>query len=344
MGDVMEKEQLDQLKKDLTIASQTIAGTKGIIAESERAMKQREVIEEWKSTTSKDKKFKAFDIPRQLIKCLLSTQEHNGIILFGEGGIGKTILTLKEVKESLEPNEWQYSNGYTTPLALYEFLYLNAESKLLILDDVEGLFDNHISMSILKGALWDSDGKRIVQYKSKSKQVENLPEQFVMRAKIIILCNRIPNEKDISVKAMISRTIPYELSFSYAQKLSLCKQFVNANETLNEKEREQVIRILEENTNEATKDFNFRTMKKLIAFVKYNEGGAEELFNATTETDDDLAVYLEAIKNNPHSVTEQIIYFMANTGKKRRTFFRIKGRIKKSNAFVPSKKNMAQGI
>jgi len=88
---------------------------------------------------------------------------------------------------------------------------------VIILDDVEGIFQNKLSLAILKGALWNSDGERICQYSSKSDKA-TMPEKFVMNAKVIILCNHIPRENDSSTRAMISRTIFYKMGFSFERK------------------------------------------------------------------------------------------------------------------------------
>lgn len=324
----MEKEKLKEILED------AVKDNPDVVVKGEftylKTPEQREAekqLNEWKSETHKVAPIKEFRIPHELINVLLSTDQYNGLVFYGEGGIGKTVLTLSSIKNTLKPKEWEYSNGYTTPLALYEFLYKNRNAKVLLMDDVEGLFTHPLSLSLLKGALWDSDGKRIVQYSSKSSKT-SIPSAFVMTAKIIILCNNIPKENDASTRALLSRTIHYEVLFSFKQKMRICNLFLDKDPTINEEQKKQVRALLKSNVNEATQEFNFRTLRKLIAFVVYNPLKAEELFKATTITDELKAAYLR-VSSSGDMVKAQIEVFMEITGRGRRTYFRIKKELSK---------------
>jgi hypothetical protein len=288
-------------------------------------------IKEWKEKKTEFHLLKEFKIPQELIKCLFSTNQYDGFLMSGEGGLGKTILAISSVKQNFKTDEWEYTNGYITPLALYEFLYLNRNKKVIIIDDIEGVFNNKLSLSILKGALWDSEGKRICQYSSKSDKAQ-MPEKFVMNAKIIILCNDIPKENDISTRAMLSRMILYRMKLTFEEKIEICKRFI-LEEKLEKQIENKVLNILETKVTEATRDFNFRTLRKLIAFAIYDIKKAESLFEATTEIDEDKQAYLRVSKMGL-KVSEQVIEFIQTTGRSRRTFFRIKSDI------VSQKKDM----
>jgi len=330
----MEKEKLKQFLEDT--ARESGLTIKGEIAEL-KTPEQKEAekeLEEWKNNKQKYNIIEEFKTPNELLKCLLSTKQYEGLIFTGEGGIGKTILTLSSIKKILNSDDWEYSNGYTTPLSLYEFLYNNRDKKAVILDDVEGIFNNKLSLAILKGALWDSDGKRICQYSSKSDKAK-MPEKFIMKANIIILCNHIPKENDASTRAMISRTIFYKMGFSFEQKMRICKNFIKEDKTLTTNDKKQILEILCNEITEATRDFNFRTLRKLIAFVQYDEKQAKDLFHATTEVDELKRVYL-AVSKKYDVVKNQIYVFMEKTGMSRRTFFRIK---KEISAEVSKKKD-----
>lgn len=325
----MDKEKLKEFLEDT--ARESGLQIKGEIAEL-KTPEQRESekeFQDWKEEKRDFKILKEFKIPHELLSCLIQTKKYQGLIFSGEGGIGKTILTISSIKKSLEPEEWNYSGGYTTPLSFYEFLYDNRNKKVIILDDIEGVFSNHLSLAILKGALWESDGKRICQYASKSDKAK-VPERFVMNAKIIILCNHIPKENDISTRAMISRTIFYKMQFSFLEKMRICKKFVIEDKSVSEDDKVIVLNILNDEVTEATRDFNFRTLRKLIAFVQYDFNKARMLFKATTETDELKEAYFNVIER-AKIVKEQINFFVEMTGKSRATFFRIKKEVKSAN-------------
>jgi len=283
---------------------------------------QQKNLAEWKNTAKKGHiHIPEFEIPKKLLNVLIKGNDYKGLVLLGEGGVGKTCMTIQSIKSNLKPGAWEYQNGYTTPLALYEFLYKGRDKDVLILDDIEGVFNNQVSLSILKAALWDVDGQRIVHYNSSSKHLE-APRAFVIRAKVIILCNSIPKAKDLSMRAMLSRTISYEFNLSYKQKLKICEQFINNDDDTTNDQKNEVIQLLKSHTNRATKDFNFRTMRKAIAFVKNNPDSAEELFKATTKEDELKAAYFQTLDSK--TVKEQVKKFQDLTGKSRRTFFNIK--------------------
>ncbi|NQV08895.1 hypothetical protein HQ529_03530 [Candidatus Woesearchaeota archaeon] len=290
-----------------------------------KTKEQREAdkeIDNWKETKKDYIPIKEFDTAHELINCLLRTPQFNGLILHGEGGVGKTVLTLNTIKSELKANEWDYMNGYTTPLSLAEFLYKNRNKKVIIIDDTEGIFNNHLSMSLIKGGLWEVDGKRVITYSTKSDKTD-IPDQFVVNFKIIFLCNHIPNENDSSTRAMISRTIPYMVKFTFKEKMDICKTFVEKDPTLTPEKKKRVIELLEKNVTETTRDFNFRTLRKLLSFVEYNDAKAEELFRATTEVDEMKEAYFKSVKVSK-VVKEQRQHFMKLTGRSARTFHYVK--------------------
>jgi hypothetical protein len=80
-------------------------------------------------------------------------------------------------------------------------------------------------------------------------------------------------------------------------------------------------------------------MEKLIAFVRYNPEKALDLFRHTTTENDDEALILKFMNANL-STEKQAERFFKETGKSRRTFFRIKKRL---SAKVSSKNDVTNG-
>ena len=336
----MKKQQKELLIKQLNEASKNIKIENNKVINLNKIKDQEaKLLTEWKTQKAVEIDIREFNIPKRLIRVSLNTKEYHALILYGEGGLGKTFLTINEVKGILKPDKWSYYNGYSTPLSIYEILYLNRNKKLVILDDIEGLFCNPIAVSILKGALWDSNGKRLVQYNSKSEKAENLPSTFEIKAKLIILCNKIPNSDDVTINALISRTLPYEVSFSYQQKIEILEKMVNSREDLTAKQKENCIEIIKKETTIATKNLSFRTLRKVIAFVKEDKKNAVDLFKATTEKDEDVEIVFELMKKGL-DIDKQIQQFCDKTGKSRATFYRIKKKIiSKSDGEVADKKS-----
>ena len=96
----------------------------------------------------------------------------NAAIIESVGGLGKTYLTLTDlerIKMDLEKEgktlNIEYNSTYSTPLALFIYLYEhNDENTIIVIDDCEGIFSNPVSISIMKSATWTINGTRNINY------------------------------------------------------------------------------------------------------------------------------------------------------------------------------------
>lgn len=285
---------------------------------------EQQLIEEWRATPVQEIDVPEFATAKHLILAT-ARGDGNATLITGEGGIGKTFLTINTIKAVIK--DYLYFNGYTTPLSFYKYLYTNKD-KLLILDDAEGIFNDDKGLALLKSALWDADGKRVINYASTSDKAEGLPSMFEFTGKLIILCNKIPRENDLSVSAMIGRTISYELNFSYLQKKKLMYEILGKKQGLTDEQKKLAREILDRHASITTKYFNFRTLEKLLVFIKYNPEKAEQLFTSTIKQDEDETIVWE-LMNGTKGISEQVADFINTTEKSRRTFFHIKKRLQK---------------
>ncbi|MFA5773697.1 MAG: hypothetical protein WC908_03430 [Candidatus Paceibacterota bacterium] len=285
---------------------------------------EQKLVAEWKATPPQDVQIPEFETAKHLILAT-AKGDGNATLITGEGGIGKTFLAINTIKAVTK--DFEFFNGYTTPLSFYKFLYGHRE-KLILLDDVEGIFNDEKGMALLKGALWDADGKRIINYASTSDKAEGLPSMFEFKGKLIMLCNKVPRENDISVSAMISRTISYELSFSHLQKKRIMYEILDKKQGLTDEQKRLAKQVIDKHTNLITKHFNFRTLERLLVFIRYNPTLAEQLFTSTIKQDEDETIVWE-LMNSQKGISEQIAVFHQLTGKCRRTFYNIKRGLQK---------------
>ncbi len=312
------------LFKPASELSKTDALNLKLLAEEEKAAKEKELLASWKETINTGSAIiPEFGIAKDLILTTVKG-ESNATILTGEGGIGKTYLTLQTIKES--GAEFIYRNGYTTPLSFYKTLYDN-NGKLIVMDDVEGLFTDPKGIALLKGALWDTAGKRLLNYVSTSDKLDNLPPIFEFTGKMVILANTIPHKNYANVNAMISRAIHYRVEFSHAQKMAIIKEVLDKKTALSQEQKAKAWNLIQAHTSIATKNFNIRTLEKLCYFIKYDESKAESLFKATIEEDGEERLVYELMQNNNLSVIEQVARFIEETGKSRRTYFTMKKKL-----------------
>lgn len=338
------KAQLEEASKNVAVDSVT----KTNLGDSRVRDYEERVISEWKKEKVKAVRIAEFDTAKDLIKVTLNGLS-TATLISGEGGIGKTFLTIETVKEELKPDEWVYKSGFTSPLAFYKFLYRNRNTKVIIVDDVEGLFNNSVSLAIMKRATHDTTGKRLIYYDTTSNKAEGTPAVFELKSRLIILCNKVPNWNEPNMTAFLSRTIHYKLEFSHEQKKEIIRQILSIRKDLSKEQKQRVLEIIDKETTIATKNFNIRTMEKLTAYVKYNPQKAETLFRETTDKDDDEELVMQLMISD-FTAERQADKFYKATGKSRRTYFRIKKRIAQKSktdtqesAKVTPKKDVTNG-
>lgn len=79
--------------------------------------------------------------------------------------------------------------GYSTAPALYTTLYEYSESKeTLVFDDCDAVLGDETSLNILKAAL-DTSGKRVISWKSASRNSTDAPDQFEFKGAVIFITN-----------------------------------------------------------------------------------------------------------------------------------------------------------
>jgi hypothetical protein len=274
---------------------------------------------------------------------MVITGRLTSVILISEGGLGKSYLAVKKVKQ-LVPDRYQYFSGHITSLSLYKLLYRNNES-IIILDDVEELLSDSTAIGILKSALWDVDGKRTVTYATTSDKADDVPDHFEFKGGIIILCNEIPREKNPAVKALASRTVLYRIRLTYEQKRQIMNMIIDDCQDFTKEDRTILKKELLKQTSICTDNFNLRTLQKLIAFYKYNKevfSSNKELFislfSDIIETDDLKSIVWELIQSKLE-VKKQVEQFTKMSGHSRATFFRIKKDLVIEQSIKVSKKN-----
>lgn len=79
--------------------------------------------------------------------------------------------------------------GYSTAPALYMTLYEYSESReTLVFDDCDAVLGDETSLNILKAAL-DTSGKRLISWRSQSRNGTDAPDQFEFKGSVIFITN-----------------------------------------------------------------------------------------------------------------------------------------------------------
>lgn len=284
---------------------------------------EEQIINEWRNEKPKPVvESNQINILKKYVEMTIKRFNH-GLIITGRAGLGKTYATINILKELKA--DFKYKSGYITALGLYKFLYANRANNIL-LDDLEGLTGNENTIALLKTALWEANGKRIISYETTSKQLEDTPTAFEFTGTIIILANEIKSRKNESFKALLSRAINFNLTFKHSEVLSICFEILKQRDLTDEQVK--VIKDVLENEIEASTTFNLRLFDRLISMVKFDMDNAKELFLLSLKDDEDVVLVYGLMKRKELSVKQQYYLFNSKTGKSRRTFYRIKGKIK----------------
>jgi len=259
----------------------------------------------------------------------------NSLVCVSRTGIGKTYATLNILRK--QGKEYAYKNGFSTALSLYQYIYDNRD-KLIVIDDLtDNIFKDKKIIAILKACLYGESNKRFVNYDTTSDKL-SVPNRFEFTGKVIILANEIGNKHSEDFKALISRGIFFEMSYSFKETISIAYKIIRNNK-LTDKQNVRIKQIIKDNVTSVC-EFNFRKLEHLIEMVKFDMSKAEELFINSYKVDEDTRL-VEQLIQRASPVKDQAREFTEKTGKSRRTYFTIK---KKISAVVQSKNNVALAL
>lgn len=110
------------------------------------------------------------------------------------GGVGKT----ETVKRALKKLGVQhtYKTGHMTVTELVRLFYEHRD-ELIVIDDVDALFQSERTFSILRAAC-DTGMDRKVEYASPSYTVADIPQSFSVTSQVLLLVNSFPESPSIN--------------------------------------------------------------------------------------------------------------------------------------------------
>ena len=140
-----------------------------------------------------------------------------GLAIVGPGGLGKTHVVESLLAKRRIETEHIGKNSHITPLALYQTLYEHRNREVILLDDIEHVYKQEVSVGILRSALWGKKvaggrRRRVVTY-TTSKEI-SVPDRFEYSGGIILIGNKIPRQDDPIVEALLTRIPTIEFSIA----------------------------------------------------------------------------------------------------------------------------------
>lgn len=258
-------------------------------------------------------------------------------IINSSGGLGKSYNSIAILNKE-NPN-YAYTDSYSSAASFYTWLYKN-RNKIIVLDDVSGLFSDKRAQAYLKAATWEVNGKRIIhnmtQRPLEDEDGRIVPNTFEFEGALIILTNDI-NKKNEHIKAIITRSNYAEIVISYDEKLDILRQISKKPyKKLTDTERDEIFNFLKDNCSQAVSDLNLRTLIHFYQFYEYSKkNGKKDLWKRLglnlLKKDDLLLMVLELEKDETlKTVDDKQKKFTELSHKSRATYFRIKGQLEKS--------------
>ena len=269
-------------------------------------------------------------ILKNFVKATIESDKINFFICSGDSGIGKSFSTVAALKNI--GCKYASLTSKVTPLMLYAFLHEHKD-EVILFDDLIGVFESDISMSILLSALWSVGEHRIVEYKSTSKAFDNLQikDIFEFTGKIILLTNK-QNYKDKFISALQDRAFYYNLDFNYSEKVQFMRELIKLdNDKITYAQREEIFQEITKNSNPATDSFSFRTLLKAYSLYLSCADAWKEMLKVIMPSDDARVFVWNSIQLNT-DVSVAINEFIGLGHGCRKTFFNIKRAFRKESS------------
>jgi|EBPBio282013_DNA_FD.fasta_scaffold07987_3 hypothetical protein len=199
-------------------------------------------------------------------------------IVSGPGGLGKT----HEVDNALsscglnQQKGYTIIKGYSSARGLYEALYMNNDT-LLVLDDCDAALTDRTAIEILKGAL-DTYSTRTISWLVKSKNADpSIPNSFEFTGRLIFITNRCLVELD---QALRTRCLVIDLTMTKDEIFTRMQEMARNLTGYTENEKSQALQFVNGKLGEI-KNLSLRTLLMVLKILKSNPTNWETLATYT---------------------------------------------------------------
>lgn len=258
----------------------------------------------------------------------LVKSEINSLVIKGANGIGKShtiINTLHDIGLK-RGKHYIVITGHITPLQLFHMIGRTAtlqKPRLIVFDDVDSIVQNKTSIALLKSALWEIEGKRLVSYHSSSSRVEG-PATIEFRGKVIVVLNNIKQEGMFG-KPLLDRGIMYEMLLQPAEVIAYVEKILPSLATgLPVKDREAVWEQVKPFSDNPS--FSIRSLLRAMEFYRLDPKNYLTLYVHSLHLSAEQKI-LYSVREEFTATKDQQTEWSARTGRSRAEFFREKKRI-----------------
>jgi hypothetical protein len=256
---------------------------------------------------------------------MLCASEATSLVVKGEGGLGKSYTTLKTLDNlGLKENiNYLYVAGYMTPLQLFNTIAKSCTleaPRLLVFDDIDALITNKISVALLKSALGEVRGKRVVSYHSSSSKVEGTPS-FEFDGKIIIILNDTKQESAFG-KPLLDRTIVFDMTLTHKELISYVEEILpNIHTKLSIEDKKLVWGKIKQFSD--NQRFSVRSLIRAFDFYQYDKDNFMHMFVSSLKLTEEQKIYYQLANDKSKTAKEKATEFATKTGKSSRSYYRV---------------------
>lgn len=202
------------------------------------------------------------------------------LIIFGDPGMGKTHLVTTMLEEAeytrnqpesrlvKSKKEYRHISGHSSPMGLYRVLYDHRHpTSVIVFDDCDSIFNDKISVNILKAVLNTDADKREVAWSSEGNNMGNLPKRFKFAGRVIFITNLKPEKID---KAVLDRTRTISLHMSLNEKTKTMEQIISDPDfmtDISDEIKQSAFELIKEYKNQSS-EFSIRKLKSVIIDYK----------------------------------------------------------------------------
>jgi hypothetical protein len=240
-----------------------------------------------------------FDIMAKLTEFLISGYLR-ALIISGAPGIGKSFNLEQRLNKEIDSgdskiNKFTILKGKISAIALFKQLFDHKdEGDILVLDDIDIVFQDETSLNILKAALDTGDKRHLVWLTASAWLEENgVDQEFDFEGACVFITNKhfdqeIERGSVLSehLKAFINRSTYLDLGIhTNLEILCRIKQVVNGTTMLeqhgiNDTQKQYMLTWLDDNY-PRLREISLRTILKLSAFMRGDPQGWQDIAEAT---------------------------------------------------------------
>lgn len=224
-----------------------------------------------------------FDVMTDLV---LSTAMNinPSLIISGASGVGKS-TTVKNTIDSLGLVNAKFVSGKISPVGLFKLLYTYREQdSVLVLDDSDSVFDDDVSIDLLKAATDSTDIRLVSWHSNRTMQDEDgddIPNDFEFNGSIIFISNMdiykeasSNNKQAPHFQALISRSFVLDLSMKnkdyYLARIEDVLYNSMDESIMNLEVKDRIYKFMTEEKNNL-RELSLRMVKKLhVLMLTYN--------------------------------------------------------------------------